>query len=446
MVSELLIAGLTTVAYRKIKNIKEHKEERNLISKWNAAMAGVAVKNEDDTFSTFEIVSINQKEYGFDCKVSIPFRKSFEDLEKQKQVIETNLNCLCEIEKYKFAPYANVKIINNPLNNLTYELVETKPYELFLGYKYDGTPYKLNMVEDSHLLIGGIRGSGKSRLQFIALTTLLHNHDESEIELYLMELLKKDLKKFKDLKQVKLFMDELVHCKIILEKIEKAIEKRAEKIDAMNSENIYEYNKIAKNKLKYIYIFADEYSLFMKDENDCEEETKYKEVIESVLKKIAKLGRSVGIFFISGLQRSTVTEINSLIKSQMCRCSFAQLSARDSENIIGTTDAHGLLAQECIVFTGHEYVHLKTPYIDNSIINSSLGIKVKEQILEEPQGKTVLRGGWHNPTPEEWKTIRDTIPLMNVPEKQEPAGQMQAPKRGKGHAIPLSEVNKSVNA
>jgi hypothetical protein len=438
--------GLSTYAYRKRKYNATHKSEREIMEKFKAAMIGAGIKNNMEETSTFEIVSIDKKDYGFNCQVSIPFGISTDKLESLKPVIETNLNALVEIEKDKFRPYASLKIIDNPLNNLTYEPIETKPYELFIGFKYDGIPYKINMVEDSHLLIGGIRGSGKSRLQFIALTTLLHNHNEDEIEVYLMELLKKDLKKFKDMNQVKLFMDEIMHCKIILEKIDKMIEKRAEKIDAMNSENIFEYNKIAKNKLKYVYIFADEFSLFMKDESDSEEEQERKVIIEAVLKRIAKLGRSVGIFFISGLQRSTVTEINSLIKSQMCRCSFAQLSARDSENIIGITDAYGLKAQECILFTGHEYVQLKTPYIDNGIINGILGINQKEEKLEETQNKIVLRGGWHNPTAEEWKSIRDSIPLANVLEKQEPAGQLQAPKRNKGHVIPLSEVKKSVNA
>jgi hypothetical protein len=441
--------GLSTYAYRKRKAAIAHKGEREIMNKFKTAMVGAGIKNNMEEANTFEIVSINKKDYGFNCQVSIPLGISIDKLQSLKPVIETNLNALVEIEKDRFSPYASLKVIDNPLNNLTYKPIETKPYELLIGFKYDGTPYKINMVEDSHLLIGGIRGSGKSRLQFIALTTLLHNHDENEIEVYLMELLKKDLKKFKDMAQVKLFMDELIHCKIVLEKIDRMIEKRAEKIDAMNSENIFEYNKIAKNKLKYVYIFADEFSLFMKDESDSEEEQECKENIESVIKRIAKLGRSVGIFFVSGLQRSTVTEINSLIKSQMCRCSFSQLSARDSENIIGITDAYGLKAQECILFTGHEYVHLKTPYIDNKLINSTLGIYQEEQIKEELKPKANLSYSWHRPTPEEWNQVKETIPEVTYIKQEEkmPVGQMQAPKRSKKHGvISLSEVRESVNA
>jgi hypothetical protein len=232
----------------------------------------------------------------------------------------------------------------------------------------------------------------------------------------------------------------------MLSRIEKMIEKRADKIDALGVENILDYNKLSKTKMKYVYIFADEYSLFMHEDSDTDEEKEAKEEILSVIKKIAKLGRSVGIFFISGLQRSTVTEINPLVKSQMCRLSFAQLSERDSENIIGITDAKGLQLQECILFTGHEYVKLKTPYINNSMINTTLGIK-QEQVKEEPKEKIIIHGGWHIPTAEEWKTLRDTLPefiYVKIEEKP-PVGQMDAPKRPgrkkKSGVKPLKEVS-----
>lgn len=443
MITELAIMGLTTFAYKKVKSIKVHKEERKLMAKWLATMIGAGIKSKDEKESTFEIVDINKRDYGFNCKVQIPFGISEEKLESLKPTLETNLNCLCEIEKDKFSPYANLKIIDNPLNNLNYQVIETKPYELFLGYKYTGEPYEINMLDNSHLLIGGARGSGKSRLMFLILTTLLKNHNENEVEIYLMELLKKDLKKFKDMKQVKMFMDSLADSKVMLERIERMIERRAEKIDSFGVENIYDYNKISKTKMKYVYIFSDEYSLFMAEDSDSEDEKEQKDKILSVIKKIAKLGRSVGIFFISGLQRSTITEINSLVKSQMCRCSFAQLSQRDSENILGITDAYGLKKQECILFTGNEYIHLKTPYIDNFIINSTLEIN---QSTKEPTEERIIRGGWHIPNASEWLQVKDTIPeVIYVKEEiKSPVGQLEAPKKRnkKSGIIKLSEVLK----
>jgi hypothetical protein len=446
MISELFIAAITTIAYRKIKYDKKHKGEKELIGKWIAAMEGAGVKNQAEEKNTFEIIEVAQKDYGFMCKVQIPFGKSFDELEKLKPTVETNLQAICEVEKGKFDTFATLKIINNPLNNLKYQLIQTKPYELLLGFTYDGKPYKINMLDDSHLLIGGIRGSGKSRLQFIILTTLLKNHDENEIEVYLMELLKKDLKKFKYLKQIKMFCETLLDSKLMLERIEKMIEKRAEKIESQGVENILDYNKKAKIKMKYIYIFSDEYSLFMSEADDTEEETEYKNKILSVIKKIAKLGRSVGVFFISGLQRSTVTEINSLVKSQMCRCSFSQLSELDSVNIIGIPDAKGLKKQECILYTGNEYVWLKTPFIDNTIINETLCLNEKETEIKEKS----IRGGWHIPSPEEWEKIKHDIPEVTYVKKEEklPPGQMEAPKKPKkrkGGVIPLKEVSTDVN-
>lgn len=448
MITELAIAGLATYIYRRVKHSKDYKSINELENKWMASMIGAGIKNKSEEENTFEIIEIAQKDYGYDCKIQIPYGISFDKLESLLPTIQTNLNAICELDKDKFDTYATLKIINNPLNNIKYDVIKTEPYELFLGFKYTGEPYKINMLEDTHLLIGGIRGSGKSRLQFIALTTLLKNHNDNEVEIYLMELLKKDLKKFKDLPQVKMFCDTLEDSRIMIDRIGRMIEKRSEKIDAFSCENIFEYNKIAKIKMKYVYIFADEYSLFMTEDSDSDDEKECKEDILSVVKKIAKLGRSVGIFFISGLQRSTVTEINSLVKSQMCRCSFAQLSERDSENIIGITDAKGLKPQECILFTGHKYIRLKTPYIDNLIINSTLQINQK-QTKDEPTEKTILHGGWRIPTAEEWNRIKDTIPEFTYIKEEEkvPTGQMEAPKkqsrRRNNGVIPLSEVLKN---
>jgi DNA segregation ATPase FtsK/SpoIIIE, S-DNA-T family len=447
MITELLIMTATTYGYRKIKSSFTHSGEKELKNRWLASMIGSGVKNKNENEETFEIVDVKETQYGYNCKIQIPFGLSYDKLESLLPTIETNMASMCELSKDKFDTYATLKIINNPLNNLQYEVPKTKAYELFLGYKYTGESFKLNMLEDTHLLIGGIRGSGKSRLIFIILTTLFKNHNENEIEVYLMELLKKDLKKFKDMPQVKMFADTITDSKLMLNRIENMIEKRSDKIESLGVENILEYNKISKAKMKYVYVFSDEYSLFMKDDSDSDIEQEEKDNILDTIKKLAKLGRSVGCFFISGLQRSTVTEINSLVKSQMCRCSFTQLSERDSENIIGITDAKGLKPQECILFTGHEYVRLKTPYIDNSIINTTLGIN-QVQVKDTPQEKTVLHMSWHRPTQEEWNQIKDTITEVTYVKEEVkiPTGQMDAPKKTskrKNGVIKMSEVLKN---
>jgi hypothetical protein len=369
VIIEFGIAAGLVYGVKWIKNSKQREVNRQFIE--IVQESGI----ENKSGIGYELHHINKTKYGYSAIIYIPKGMALKELEKIKEAIQINMKCLVEITHDKFKDYANVKIITNPLNNLKYKVEETKPYELLLGYKYTGESYKLNNNDDTSILIGGIRGSGKSRLESIALTTLLKNHDETEIEIYLLELLKKDLRKFRNMKQVKFFADTLKDSKIILEKIEKMLTTRSEKIDAFGCENIYDYNKKAKIKMKYVWIFADEYSLYMEEPDDTEEEKQYKASILGTIKTIAKLGRSTGIFFISGLQRSTVDNINSTVKSQMCRLSFAQLSELDSNNIIGIPDAKGLNKQECILFTGNEYVYLKTPYIDNKIINETLGIK-----------------------------------------------------------------------
>jgi energy-coupling factor transporter ATP-binding protein EcfA2 len=315
-------------------------------------------------------------DYGYSAILEIPNGMNPSKIEGIKETIETNMKCLVEIERSKFKDYAIIRLIENPLNDLDYKPVPTKSYEAFIGYKYTGQAYKLNMNEDTGLLIGGKRGSGKSRLLYIILTTLLHNHTQKEIEVYLMEIAKRDLRKFRYLPQVRWFADTVVESKLMLQTIEKKIEERTDRIDKAGAENIYEYNQKARIKMKYVWVFADEYSLYMPQNDDNEQDKKDKEAIIAIINRLAKLGRAVGIFFISGLQRSTVTEINPVTKSQLCRCSFSQLSALDSNNLIGIPDAFGLQPQECILLTGSEYVHLKTPKIDIDKIKELLKLNI----------------------------------------------------------------------
>lgn len=132
--------------------------------------------------------------------------------------------------------------------------------------------------------------------------------------------------------------------------------------------NIETYNKKMPDKMKYIYVVSDEFSLYMPDNTDSKDEKQMKEQCLDILKKLIKLGRAYGIFVIICLQKTTNDQMPQLIKSQVnCKMTFKQTDVYSSRNVIDNDDALELQNREAILIADERY-HIKTPFIDDLII------------------------------------------------------------------------------
>ncbi|MFU7517983.1 hypothetical protein AB4668_19685, partial [Clostridium sp. HCS.1] len=80
---------------------------------------------------------------------------------------------------------------------------------------------------------------------------------------------------------------------------------------------------------------------------------------------IVKAGRSSWIHLLALTQRTTVSNLPSDVKSQMCRISFRQLSSVDSKNIIECDDAINLEDRECLIYgTSKAMEIVNIPFLD----------------------------------------------------------------------------------
>lgn len=414
---------------------------RDIKRKWGNILQNCKVdgiRNRED--ETFKITSIYPKMYGYLCCVNIPKGLSIVSLEKAKKVIEDNLNCIVDIEKGRFKEYITVKIVNKILE-FEYAPVDTKSHELFIGYKLDGTRYILNLNKDPHILIAGKTGTGKSFLFASILANLIY-HNSKDIDIYLLQVMKGEIDIFQNCPGVKFTSDNKNEILIILEKLSGAIHKRSKQFAEHGIKNITQWNQHFPNKkMKRIIIGVEEIAFFMDEENECFE----------YFTNIVKAGRSVGIHLICLTQRTTSANLggNGELKSQLTILTARQRSELDSKNAIDIPDAAYLEKQEFISSCNDGYIKFKAPTIDEDfkILNKYVPeIKIPERtkIIKE---KPSIRGGWHRPSAEEWKEIRDNIPLINVPKKQEPAGKLPPVKKGKKNGvISLSEVKTDVNA
>lgn len=366
MFIEFGIAGAITYVAHKYRT----RDIESIKNRWYRIMEGANLYSKNNT--TYKIEKVDKYDFGYRLKVKISDGLTFKKLEEIQDTLMDNYGCVVEVKKIKNTNMANVDIITNALNNLEFIPVKTKPYEVFLGYDFRGYPVILNLARFPHLVIAGVVGSGKSRVVFSILTNLIYNFTERDINIYMTQVKKADLRHFKDCEQVKMFARTLEDTKLMFTKINSIIDKRVKLLEEANVENIGDYNRKYNNKkLKYIYVFADEFSFYMPDSSDSEDVKEVKEKALKELKDIILVGRSVGAFVATSLQRTTVDNIPSTIKSQMTRLSFRQISSINSTNVLENDMAMGLDIQEAVLLT-NEYTKLRTATIDDEIMRKYL--------------------------------------------------------------------------
>ncbi|HYE82196.1 MAG TPA: FtsK/SpoIIIE domain-containing protein [Clostridia bacterium] len=328
----------------------------------------------NDKGSTYNIARINPAEYGFLLIVSMPPGYSFKELNDKKEILESSLKGVVEMEHDLFNGWITMRLVKNPLKDLHFEPVKTRPNELYLGYTYyEHIIADMNVYP--HLLIAGINGSGKTRGLYTILTNLLHNHTVEEIEIYMSQIGKTDLLIYRDCPQVRKFArspeDSLKMYRYLYGEMKRR-EKVIEGLMKQGTYNIEDYNRRHKEALRYIYVVSDEFSLYMPDATDSRAEKDLKEECLDTLKKLIKLGRAYGIFVIMSLQKTTNDQMPQLLKSQVnCKMTFRQTDVYSSRNIIDNDDALTLQKREAILISDRRY-RVKTPFIDDMLIKKYL--------------------------------------------------------------------------
>lgn len=365
MITELAIWGACAYALKKFFNkdlIKVKNDLNNILC--DTRSEGIRNKNDE----TFNISKVYRKDYGFLVTAHIPWGCSSESIIKMKKIIEDNLSCICEITKNKFQDYVAIKIITNALNKKEFEPVKTRSNELFLGYKYDGTPYILDLNKDPHILFAGKTGSGKSFLLANVLTNHIYHH-ANDVEIYLLQKMKGEINIFKDCPGVKFASNDEKEIIIMLEKLSKKIHERSLLFAEHGVKNITQWNKhFPKRKMKRILIISEEISFFMDEEG----------AAFGHFTGAVKAGRSAGVHFMGLTQRTTVQNLggNGELKSQMTVVTAKQRSELDSRNAIDIPDAASLEELEFISSCNDGYVLFKSCWVDEDF--KALNKYVKE--------------------------------------------------------------------
>jgi hypothetical protein len=336
---------------------------KKIRKQWDETLAKCrieGIRNMDN--ETFELGKIYPKDYGYLCTVSIREGLSVAKLESAKDVLQDNLKCSIEISIHDSKDYIVVKLIYKDVNNGYFKPVKTKPNEIYLGNKSDGSPYLMDLNKDTHLLILGANGTGKDFLLASMLTNLFY-HNRNDFEVWGGQNEKNDIEAFEKL--FRFTATNLDDIQIALGRISNIIEQRNKEFASLGIRNISQFNKLyPKQKKKRIIYIAGEMSFLMPQEHEDEKVQGIKKECLAHITTIAKAGRSCGVHAITIVQRGTITNLPSDIKQQLSKCCLKMKSELDSRNAIDIPDAKDLKQREFIFDGNSEVIKLKVPKID----------------------------------------------------------------------------------
>ncbi|MBO3438185.1 hypothetical protein FDG46_04310 [Clostridium botulinum] len=229
-----------------------------------------------------------------------------------------------------------------------------------------------------HVLFSGINSSGKTLCMVTALVNLIHYNSHRDIELFLAQVsAKKDLRKFKDIKQCRGYADNLVKAYDMFQYLYHTMEKRISMFNGIKSkyvDDIYEWNKaFPKRKMRIVYLAMDEFTSYMPDSLDSKEDAELKTKCLDLLVKLIQQSRCTGIYVLASLQRPDKESLPPRLKAQFnCKVSFKQSNIASSLVVTDSEKAFNLKPRrEAIVNADEEYL-IKTLYIDNKMIKDIL--------------------------------------------------------------------------
>ena len=345
--------------------------------KWISLMANLGLYNK--LKQTYSLNKTQITKYGYKSIILIVDGLSLDKLESNREYIQDSYGCMCVFNKAKRSNLIAAEFIfTTPIKLKYLPINKLKPWEIYLGNDYTGKPIIIDLIKWPHILITGGTRSGKSKMTDCILTNLITNSTEKELELYLCQVAKSDLILYEDAKQTRAFADTLDKTLVVLNHIEDKMNERSETIKPFRkkamADNYMDYNKIRPmDKMSTVYIIFDEMSSLFNTKGCCKEDKEMKEIIVSKIEKIAQYGAGLGVFLICSLQRPTVDNISSFIKSQCtCKISFRQNNSKSSEVALDDPSmALGLEQREFIYYTNN-YNYGLVPLVDNKSIYTAI--------------------------------------------------------------------------
>ncbi len=191
-----IVGALTEI--RHTETFKRYKDiyDKNICIKQVKKLFGeiFRIKNISCASETGKIIypgirSVTFNEYGFIVDADISLVCDFNTIENIKDYIKATFRAY-KIQMEESKGIVIIKIYKEPLEDKLHHKIALSPYQLLLGYNYDGNIIA-DMKKAPHILICGLSNSGKTQMA----KTIINNLHDADI--VLLNAFKEDFKDHK---------------------------------------------------------------------------------------------------------------------------------------------------------------------------------------------------------------------------------------------------------
>ena len=212
-----------------------------------------------------------------------------------------------------------------------------------------------HILKQTHLLIAGTTGSGKSVLINGLIHTALSKNTPDSAEFIFIDLKRVELCAYRQLPHCKMYADDIISA---ISALKYALNETEKRYQIMQQTNSKKYQDSA------LYVIIDELADLM---------TVNKRAIVPLLQRICQIGRAANVHVIAATQCPLATVIPTQIKVNFdTRIGLRTLSKQDSRNILGISGCEELPKYGKAYYMSPDNTNIELiniPFISDSEIN-----------------------------------------------------------------------------
>ena len=245
------------------------------------------------------------------------------------------------------------RVIVRLRNVISFPGFKKTPLTFALGKDVRGNPSFASLERMPHLLVAGATGTGKTVFLNSMIVSFLLKNSPQILRLILVDPKRVEFNLYEGVPHLLAFQPIISYSKVLpaLKWLIEEMQERLEILKMARKQDIEAFNKdkeVTKKykKIPYLLLIIDELADIMI--------SKGKE-FESLVVRLAQLGRAVGIHLILSTQRPSVEVLTGLIKANITsRVAFQVPSQVDSRTILDVAGAERLLGRGDMLFLGPE--------------------------------------------------------------------------------------------
>ena len=239
------------------------------------------------------------------------------------------------------------------------------PLTVGVGCDLFGDKFILDLVETPNVIVAGTTGSGKSTFISDLILSIMYKATPDDVRMILVDPKMVDLTPYNGIPF--LLSPVVTRTEQALQAMRWAREEmdsRIIKFNALDVDDIEEYNRTQSDKMYRIVIVVDEYMemIFHAPKE-----------LEDIIRVLSSRSKKAGIHLVLSTQRPYKDVITPSIKSNIpCRASFTVVDKRESQIAINMTGAERLLGHGDMIFTRRDDdnpIHAQAAYVSYNEID-----------------------------------------------------------------------------